>query len=133
MDLFKRKSGEALSVRVSPYQLSPEGSLQDVLSGNRFLEILPLLQWLREICGHAFSVNPSPPKACFIFDDPNLHWPRYGYVDYRQLAEQAQIENYHVAFATIPLDTWFTHRRDRRHFSTTSATPILIGPWEQPR
>jgi hypothetical protein len=89
--------------------LPADGSLQDVLSGSRFLEILPFLQWLREICGQAFSVNPSPPKACFIFDDPNLHWPRYGYVDYRQLAEQAQAENYHVAFATIPLDTWFTH------------------------
>ena len=97
------RSGFALPV------LPAGGSLQDVLSGRRFLEMLPLLHWLRGICTGASSVDP-PPRACFIFDDPNLHWPRYGYVDYRQLAAHAEKENYHVAFATIPLDTWFTHR-----------------------
>jgi hypothetical protein len=89
--------------------LPPDGSLLDVLSCRRFLEMLPLLHWLREICVSALPVD-SPPRACFIFDDPNLHWPRYGYVDYRQLAAQAEKQNYHVSFATIPLDTWFTHR-----------------------
>src|SRR5208283_5127567 len=74
----------------------------------RFLEMLPLLQWLREICAGASPVGP-PLRACFIFDDPNLHWPRYGFVDYRQLAAQAEKENYHVSFATIPVDAWFTH------------------------
>jgi hypothetical protein len=88
--------------------LPPEGGLQDVLSGRRFLEMLPLLHWLREICGHTPPVF-CPLRASFIFDDPNLHWPHYGYVNYRHLAAQAERENYHVAFATIPLDTWFTH------------------------
>jgi hypothetical protein len=88
--------------------LPADRSLQDVLSGRRFLEMLPLLHWLRGVCAGASAVSP-PLRACFIFDDPNLHWPRYGYVDYQQLAAQAEKENYHVAFATIPLDTWFTH------------------------
>jgi hypothetical protein len=89
--------------------LDPDGSLQDILNGGCFLEMLLVLHWLREIC------TGSPPsgsllKACFIIDDPNLHWPRYGFVDYRQLAAHAEKQNYHVSFATIPLDTWFTHR-----------------------
>ena len=93
----------------SPPVLSADGSLKDVLNGQRFLEMLPLLHWLRGICARTIDCAPSL-RACFMFDDPNLHWPRYGFVDYRQLAERAEKENYHVSFATIPLDTWFTHR-----------------------
>jgi hypothetical protein len=97
------RSGFALPV------LPADGSLMDVLSGRRFLEMLPLLHWLRQISASS-PHSSSPLKASFIFDDPNLHWPRYGFVDYRQLATHAEKENYHVSFATIPLDTWFTHR-----------------------
>lgn len=81
---------------------------QDVLGSHRFLEMLPLVCWLRERCATTPSDGRSL-KACFIFDDPNLHWPSYGFVDYRKLTTHAERENYHVAFATIPLDTWFTH------------------------
>jgi hypothetical protein len=97
--------------------LPANGSLQDVLNGIRFLELFPLLHWLRELSGSSPGSN-SPLKACFIFDDPNLHWPRYGFVDYRQLAAHAEKENYHVSFATIPLDTWFTHRGTAKIFSS---------------
>ena len=44
-----------------------------------------------------------------MFDDPNLHWKTYGYVDYERLALDATAHNYHVAFATIPLDAWYVH------------------------
>ena len=44
-----------------------------------------------------------------MFDDPNLHWPTYGFIDFAQIAAHAQMHNYHVSFATIPLDTWFVH------------------------
>jgi hypothetical protein len=84
-------------------------ALQDVLGGHRFLEMIPLLSWFRSI-GANTSDHGLPLRACFVFDDPNLHWPSYGFVDYRKLVVQAERENYHVAFATIPLDTWFTHR-----------------------
>jgi hypothetical protein len=100
-----------------------EGSLAEVLHGERFLEILPLLHWIREINAGSRYENP-PLRASFIFDDPNLHWPSYGYIDYRRIAIQAARENYHVAMATIPLDTWFTHaataqvfRKNTRHLS----------------
>ena len=88
--------------------LPADGGLQDVLNGGRFLEVLPLLHWLRQVCWSRSEDAPAL-RACFIFDDPNLHWPRYGFVDYQQVAIHAETENYHVAFATIPFDTWFTH------------------------
>jgi hypothetical protein len=90
--------------------LPPEGNLADVLNQARFLEMLPFVHWLRLICAPESYDGPSP-KACFIFDDPNLHWPTYGFVDYHRIALQARKENYHVSFATIPLDGWFVHKQ----------------------
>lgn len=87
--------------------LRPEEILRDVLNGERFIELLPLLHWLREKCGVA---GTPPLRACFVFDDPNLHWTRYGYLDFREVAARAEKENYHVSFATIPLDAWFVHQ-----------------------
>jgi hypothetical protein len=87
---------------------SAEATLRDVFNGEQFLEILPLLHFLHEVCGSSLLQGP-PLRACFIFDDPNLHWPRYGYVDYREVATHAAKENYHVSFATVPLDAWYTH------------------------
>jgi hypothetical protein len=105
--------------------LLTDSCLRDVLNGDRFLEILPLLHWLREICGGALVDSPAL-KACFIFDDPNLHWPRYGFVDYRELAARAERENYHVSFATIPLDSWFTHRETANIFRKNQARLSLL-------
>ncbi len=85
-----------------------EGNLRDVLNGDRFLEVLPLLHFLHWVCADSRYEGP-PLRAGFMFDDPNLHWPRYGYVDYRRIADHAVRENYHVSFATVPLDNWFTH------------------------
>ena len=85
------------------------GTLIDVLNGDHFLELLPLLHWLREICFNT-KMQQSPLRACFIFDDPNLHRPSYGFINFREMLKHADQRNYHVSFATIPLDTWFTHR-----------------------
>ena len=89
--------------------LSLDRCLRDVFHGDRFLEMLPLLQWLRHICAPGAFQGP-PLRACFMLDDPNLHWPRYGHVHFEHLATSAERENYHVSFATIPFDGWFTHR-----------------------
>jgi hypothetical protein len=45
-----------------------------------------------------------------MMDDPNLHWRTYGFVDFKEIASHAQENNYHICFATIPLDTWFVHK-----------------------
>jgi len=88
--------------------IPPEGTLHDVLNGGRFLEILPFLHWLREPVTASGEVGPKL-RACFLFDDPNLHWPRYGFVDFKQIAVEAARENFHVSFATVPFDAWYTN------------------------
>ena len=52
-----------------------------------------------------------PPRASFVIDDPNLHWPSYGYLDYRELVAHAPQHGYHVGLATVPLDGWLIDRR----------------------
>lgn len=102
--------------------MSPTENFSDLFSGERFLEALPLIDFLRR--AEPADYERPPLRAAFIIDDPNLHWPRYGFVDYRELATHAEKEHYHVAFATIPMDTWFTHsgaagvfRRNSRRIS----------------
>jgi hypothetical protein len=97
----------------------PDTTLKNVLNEQRFIEMLPLLSWLREICQQtAYEVPPL--RACFMFDDPNLHWTRYGFVDFQTMADHAAMKNYHVVFATIPLDAWFTHEATARIFRNNS-------------
>jgi len=105
--------------------LSPGESLCQVFNGERFLELLPLIQWLRELRPVGGSEGP-PLRASFIFDDPNLHWPRYGFVDYRQVAAHASRHNYHAGFATIPLDAWFTHKPTAGLFRNNSDRLSLL-------
>jgi len=106
-------------------ELGPGSELREVLNEHRFIEMLPLICWLREICDKNAYTNP-PLRACFIFDDPNLHWTSYGFVDFRQIAEHAARENYHVAFATIPLDAWFTHQATTRVFRSNARYMSLM-------
>ncbi|MFM2067289.1 MAG: hypothetical protein RLZZ584_2198 [Pseudomonadota bacterium] len=79
-----------------------------------FVQLLPLFELARVTCGAARPVrlpyHARPPLcASFIVDDPNLHRPTYGYVDYQAIALHAARERYHVGVATIPLDAWYAH------------------------
>jgi len=89
------------------------------------MPMLVLLQFVREVTAST-AYQDAPLRASFIIDDPNLHWPRYGFVDYRELITHAQKENYHVSFATIPLDTWFTHAATADIFRTNSRWLSLL-------
>jgi len=75
----------------------------------QFMQLLPLFIFLRALTGDRRWEQP-PLQACFMFDDPNLHWRTYGFIDFAQMAAHAQRHCYHASFATIPLDTWFVHR-----------------------
>lgn len=77
--------------------------------GNQFLSLLPLVIFLRALTAD-HSWEQPPLQACFMLDDPNLHWRTYGFVDFAKIATHAQTHNYHVSFATIPLDAWFVHK-----------------------
>ncbi|EGW20751.1 hypothetical protein [Methylobacter tundripaludum] len=105
--------------------ISTEENFNDVFNGECFLEMLVLLQFVREITANTAYQN-APLRAGFIIDDPNLHWPRYGFVDYREIIAHAQKENYHVSFATIPLDTWFTHAATADLFRANSQWLSLL-------
>ncbi|WAK00561.1 hypothetical protein [Methylobacter sp. YRD-M1] len=105
--------------------ISTEQNFSDVFNGECFLELLVLLEFIREISTGTAYQHP-PLRASFIVDDPNLHWPSYGYIDYRKIAARAKKENYHVSFATIPLDTWFTHGATADLFRTNSRWLSLL-------
>ena len=89
--------------------LAPGQTLREHLRLGRFMGLAPLLHLLRSVTAE-IMVEP-PLRACFVIDDPNLHWPSYGHLDYRRMAEHARRGGYHVALATIPLDGWMVHPR----------------------
>jgi hypothetical protein len=96
--------------------LTDKSMFADFFNGARFMEVLPLLAWLRALPG--MPDQRRPLRACFVIDDPNLHWPSYGYVDYNAIRQRAERENFHVTFATIPLDAFYTHKAAADIFRT---------------
>lgn len=110
-------------VAASIPELNEDEALFQYFSGNQFLSLLPLWIFLRALTGDHRWEQP-PVQACFMLDDPNLHWRTYGFVDYAKVATHAQTHGYHISFATIPLDTWFVHQPTallfRRHHGELS-------------
>jgi hypothetical protein len=86
-----------------PAQLHEGGTLREQLRAGRFMGLLPLVHFLRVLLGER-GWTPPPLRASFVIDDPNLHWPSYGFLRYRQLIDHASRHGYHVGFATVPLD-----------------------------
>lgn len=80
----------------------------DYLNGYDFILLLPLLHFLRRVSA-SFAWTQPKLRACFTFDDPNLHWPTYGCLSYREIARRAARDRFHVAIATVPLDAWGMH------------------------
>jgi hypothetical protein len=105
-------------------EIGPDQNFSDVFNGQRFLEMLPLMHFFREI--GAISYQPPPLRAGFIIDDPNLHWTRYGYIDFRAVVSHAKVWNYHMSFATIPLDTWYTNSKAAELFRHNSRWLSLL-------
>jgi hypothetical protein len=97
---------EVHTVATEPPSLQGERMLWHYLRPDGWLALLPFLHFLRRVTAPV-DWSPPPRRACFIFDDPNLHSARYGYIDYAHIADHARAHNYHVAIATIPLDAWY--------------------------
>jgi hypothetical protein len=95
-------------VAAAPAELDRGESLRDRLCGSRWLALLPLVELLREVTA-ADAWTPPPLRAVIIIDDPNLHWPTFGYLRFDELARHAGEHNYHAAMAMVPRDTWFEH------------------------
>ena len=69
----------------------------------RALAAVALIHFLRAVSAPA-GWRPPPLRATMHFDDPNLRWRSYGFINYGELLEHADAHGYHVAMATIPLD-----------------------------
>ncbi len=91
-----------------PTELGEREALRERLCYHRSAALLPLIHFLRE---HTEAIRWQPPaaRASLLFDDPNLHWPSYGFVKLAELGAHAREHGYHVALATVPLDAWFAH------------------------
>ena len=105
--------------------LGPGESIRDYLRFDRFSSLLPLTHLLDEVT-RELGWTPPPLRASFIIDDPNLHWPTYGYVRFKELARHAQAHGYHVAMASIPLDLWYFDRRAVRIFHENARHLSLV-------
>ena len=89
-------------VRAALGELDVDEPLYALLS-RRALAAVALIHFLRAVSAPA-GWRPPPLRATMHFDDPNLRWRSYGFINYGELLEHADAHGYHVAMATIPLD-----------------------------
>jgi hypothetical protein len=107
------REGQLDLVAVAPTELSEEEPLRDRVGRERSLALLPLLELLRELTAETAWQAP-PLRATFLLDDPNLHWPTYGYLSLPHLGRHAAEHGYHLALAMVPLDARFAHPKATR-------------------
>ena len=110
---------------VPPSELLDGERIRGRFRPGQFISLLPLVHFLREVT-KTTSWTPPPLRAAFIIDDPNLHWPSYGYVDFLDLARHAHAHRYHTSMAIIPLDLWYFDRRAVRIFRESAAELSLV-------
>lgn len=108
--LWTRNPGTPARARVAASlpELDPPGTLRGLLDEHP-LAMLALIEFLRAV-SRPHAHRPPPPRAAFLFDDPNLRWRTYGFIDFRRLLDHAEAHGYHAAMATIPLDAGRQHR-----------------------
>ena len=90
-------------------ELNENENVFEYFNENKFLQLLPFIIFLQNLTKDKRWEKPIL-RSCFMFDDPNIHWKTYGFIDFTKLVEHAQNHNYHVAFATIPRDLWYFHK-----------------------
>jgi len=79
-------------VAMEPPEVADHEYLFQYFQKDDWARLLPILHFFSELT-RSGSWTPPPVRACFMFDDPNLHWKSYGYVNYQQLAHQAREQN----------------------------------------
>ena len=88
-------------------ELANDEVLYTLLSKHQ-LTAIALVQFLRGPSSPT-GWHPAPLRAAFLFDDPNLRWRSYGFIDYRSLLAHADEHGYHASMAMIPLDAGRPH------------------------
>jgi hypothetical protein len=105
---------------LAPEEFGETQTVYDHFNRRRWLRLLPFFQYLKRLT-QTENWDTPPVRACLMFDDPNLHWPTYGFIDLRKLAVHAQENNYHVSCAMVPFDGWFVNARARALFKEQAA------------
>jgi hypothetical protein len=105
-------------------ELKSPVSLREMLAEHP-LAMLGLIEFLRAIGGEHANC-PPPLRATFLFDDPNLRWRTYGFIDFRRLLAHAEAHGYHAAMAMIPLDAGRQHRATVELFRRNSERLSLV-------
>ena len=95
------------------------------LSPDIFVQLLPMIHFIRRGTGESRWSEP-PLRASIILDDPNLHCASFGWINFRELAQHAGLHNYHVAIATVPLDSWYESKQAVRLFADNQARLSLL-------
>jgi hypothetical protein len=95
-------------VRCPLPELAPDQVLSALLWGHTVVAVA-LVGFLRALSAHDGREAP-PVRAALLFDDPNLRWRSYGFIDYRRLVDHADAHGYHASMAMIPLDAGRSHR-----------------------
>jgi hypothetical protein len=109
---------------IRPLELEPEETLRGQFRPGRFMSLLPILEFLRDVVDEEAWELP-PQRACFVFDDPNLHTSRYGYIRFKDLSRHASEVGYHAAMAMVPLDAWYAAPSAARIFRDNPTTLSL--------
>ena len=100
MDGRARRATQRIAAELP--ELGEGEALADALLSERGLAVVTLVHFLRTL-GAAREPAPSL-RATIVFDDPNVRWRSYGFIDYRRLVEHADAHGYHAAMAMVPLD-----------------------------
>jgi hypothetical protein len=102
------RAGKHQAALLAPAELGADQALRERLRDGRAAALLPLVHFLRDLTS-PIAWQPPPARACLLFDDPNLHWPSYGFVRLAELGHHAREHAYHASLATVPLDGWLAH------------------------
>lgn len=89
-------------------ELGPQEVLRVALQSEHSLAIIAIIHFLRNLCAEA-AFRPPPLRATMVFDDPNVRWRSYGFIDYRRLVRHADTHDYHAVMAMIPRDAIRAH------------------------
>lgn len=122
-----RSSGTATvhEVATFPEELGDDEWLKDRFRAGSFLALLPLVEVVRSVSGER-EWDPPPLRAAFVIDDPNLHWPSYGFLRYADLAREAAVHGYHAGIAMVPVDAAVVHPRAGAFFRDQSQLSLLV-------
>ena len=103
------RAGDTDRVRAALPVLKLGEVLRQALVPKRALALVTIVEFLRRLTAGG-SHEPAPLRAAFLFDDPNLRWRSYGYIDYAELVRHADEHGYHAAMAMVPLDASRPHQ-----------------------